>query len=333
MKAVRIQEYTGITGIQVVEEKEILAPSSGEVRLVVKAAGINNSDLQMTYGKYKRPHDGELPQILGQEAAGVVDAVGEKVEGFSPGMRVMGHVRGAFAEMAIAPATELLAIPDDISFEVAASLPINYLTAIIALIHRAKVRIGEWVLVHPGSGGVGTAAVQLAKLLGARVIATAGNAAKVEYLMKLGADYGIDYSSQNVVSEVGKITENLGVQVALDGGGKVTFADCLGAIQLTPRSANANNGRIACYGTTTGLDAALPMGKLLGRNIAVYGIALWYSSYYQASWQTLKDVVIPAFVQGKLQSTIEQVVGLEEVSAALTKMEQRRLLGKIVVVP
>ncbi len=324
MKAVRIHEYSGISDIQV-EETEILAPSSGEVRLVVKAAGINNSDLQMTYGKYKRPNDGTLPHILGQEAAGVVDAVGEKVEGFSPGMRVVGHVRGAFAEKAIAPATELLAIPDDISFEVAASLPINYLTAIVALIHRAKVQTGEWVLVHPGSGGVGSAAVQLAKLLGAKVIATAGNAAKVEYLMKLGADYGIDYSSKNVVSEVGKITGNIGVQVALDGGGKVTFADCLGAI--------ANNGRIGCYGTTTGLDAALPMGKLLGRNIAVYGIALWYNSNYQASWQTLKDVVIPAFVQGKLQSTIEQVVGLEGVSEALSRIEQRRLMGKIVVVP
>ncbi len=291
----------------------------------VKAAGINNSDLQMTYGKYQRPRDSALPQILGQEAAGVVDAVGANVKGFLPGMRVVGHVRGAFAEMAIAPATELLAIPDDISFEVAASLPINYLTAIVALIHRTKVQTGEWVLVHPGSGGVGTAAVQLAKLLGAKVIATAGNAAKVEYLLKLGADYGINYSSQNVVSEVGKITGNSGVQVALDGGGKLTFADCLGAI--------ANNGRIACYGTTTGLDAALPMGKLLGRNIAVYGIALWYNSDYQTSWQTLKDVVIPAFVQGKLQPTIEQVVGLEEVSEALTKIEQRGLMGKIVVVP
>ena len=324
MKAVRIHEYTGINGIQV-EETEVLPPCIGEVRMRVGAAGINNSDLQMTYGKYKTPGKQILPQILGQEAAGIVDAVGEKVEGFSPGMRVVGHVKGAFAEMAIAPATELLAIPDDISFEVAASLPINYLTAIIALIYRTKVQIGEWVLVHPASGGVGTAAVQLAKLLGAKVIATAGNAAKVEYLMKLGADYGINYSSQNVVSEVGKITENLGVQVALDGGGKVTFADCLEAI--------ANNGRIACYGTTTGLDAALPMGKLLGRNIKVYGIALWYNSDYQASWQTLKDVVMPAFVQGKLQSTIEQVVSLEEISEALMRIEKRRLMGKIVVVP
>ena len=332
MKAVCIHKYTGIPSIQV-EEKEILAPSSSEVRLLVKAAGINNSDLQMTYGKYKIPGESSLPQILGQEAAGVVEAVGAKVEGFSPGMRVVGRVRGAFAERAIAHARELLAIPENISFEVAASLPINYLTAIIALIYRGKVQTGEWVLVHPGSGGVGTAAVQLAKLLGAKVIATAGQATKVEYLIKLGADYGINYSSQNVVSEVGQITDNLGVQVALDGGGKVTFADCLEATQLTPPSANSNNRRIACYGTTTGLDAALPLGKLLGHNIAIYGIALWYNSDYQASWQTLKDIVMPAFVQGKLQSTIEQVVRLEEVSEALTRMEQRSVRGKIVVVP
>lgn len=323
MKVVRIHEDKGPTNIRV-EEIEAFSVSPDEIRLRVKAAGINNSDLQMTYGKYQSSAE-KLPQILGQEAAGVVDAVGANVKEFVPGMRVVGHVRGAFAEMAIAPATELLAIPDQISFEVAASLPINYLTAIIALIHRAKVEVGEWVLVHPGSGGVGSAAIQLAKLLGAKVIATAGNRAKVEYLMKLGADYGIDYSSQNVVSEVGKITKNSGVQVALDGAGKVTFADCLGA--------TANNGRIACYGTTTGLDAALPLGKLLGRNITVYGIALWYNSDYQASWQTLKDLVIPAFIQGKLQSTIEQVVGLEGVSKALTKMEQRSLMGKIIVVP
>lgn len=323
MKAVRIHEYTGPTCVRV-EETEVLSPSLGEVRLRVGAAGINNSDLQMTYGKYQSSAE-RLPQILGQEAAGVVDAVGANVEGFLPGMRVVGHVRGAFAEMAIAPATELLAIPDEISFEVAASLPINYLTAIIALIHRAKVQTGEWVLVHPGSGGVGSAAVQLAKLLGARVIATAGNPAKVEYLLKLGADYGIDYSSQNVVSEVGKITENSGVQVALDGAGKVTFADCLEAI--------ANNGRIACYGTTTGLDAALPMGKFLGRNVRVYGIALWYHSDYQAGWQTLKNLVMPAFVEGKLQPTIDGVVGLEGVSEALSRMEQRGLMGKIIVVP
>jgi NADPH:quinone reductase len=204
-------------------------------------------------------------------------------------------------------------------------LPIAYLTAGMALIHKANLQHGEWVLVHPGSGGVGSAAVQLAQLLGGRVIATAGNQAKVQRLLELGALQGIDYSIQDVASEVRRITDNSGVQVALDGAGKVTFAHCLEAI--------ANNGRIVSYGTTTGMDAALPMGKLLGRNATVYGIALWYNSDYHSSLATLRDLVIPAVAQGKLQPTIDEIVDLEGVSGALIRMENRDLMGKIIVVP
>ncbi|NJM28535.1 MAG: zinc-binding dehydrogenase [Pseudanabaena sp. RU_4_16] len=266
MKVARIYDYSGPIAVRI-DEVEVLEPDVGEVRIRVGAAGINNSDLQKTYGTY-RAYEG-LPHILGQEAAGEVDAVGLGVTEFAPGMRVVGRVKGAFGEMAIGRATELLPLPDEVAFTVAASLPIAYLTAGMALIHKANVQHGEWVLIHPGSGGVGTAAVQLARLLGGRVIATAGNRTKVQQLLELGAAHGIDYSVQDVVSEVGRITDNSGVQVALDGAGKVTFAHCLDAI--------VNNGRIVSYGTTTGMDAALPIGKLLGRNATIYGIALWYT--------------------------------------------------------
>ena len=251
--------------------------------------------------------------------------MGLGVKDFVPGMRLVGHVRGAFAEIAIGPANELLPLADEVSFAVAASLPIAYLTAGMALIHKANVQDGEWVLVHPGSGGVGTAAVQLAQLLGGRVIATAGNRTKVQRLLELGAVQGIDYSVQDVASEVGRITDNSGVQVALDGAGKVTFAHCLEAI--------SNNGRIVSYGTTTGMDAALPIGKLLGRNATIYGIALWYNSDYQSSLGTLRDLVIPAVAQGKLQPIIDDVVYLNRLSEALIRMENRDLMGKIIVVP
>lgn len=324
MKAARIYDYSGATAVRV-DEVEVLQPGPGEVRIRVGAAGINNSDLQATYGTYQGYRNQELPYILGQEAAGEVDAVGLGVKEFVPGMRVVGRVRGAFAEMAFGLATELLPLADEVSFAVAASLPIAYLTAGMALIHKANVQHGEWVLVHPGSGGVGTAAVQLAQLLGGRVIATAGNQAKVKRLLELGALQGIDYSIQDVASEVRRITGNSGVQVALDGAGKVTFADCLEAI--------ANNGRIVSYGTTTGMDAALPMGKLLGRNATIYGIALWYNSDYHSSLGTLRDLVIPAVAQGKLQPTIDEIVDLEGVSGALIRMENRDLMGKIIVVP
>jgi NADPH2:quinone reductase len=324
MKVARIHNYSGPTAVRV-DEIEVLEPDTGEVRIRVGAAGINNSDLQTTYGTYRGyGHEG-LPHILGQEAAGEVDAVGLGVKDFVPGMRVVGRVKGAFGEMAIARATELLPLADRVSFTVAASLPIAYMTAAMALIHKAQIQKEEWVLIHPGSGGVGTAAVQLAKLLGGRVIATAGNEVKVRRLIELGAEYGIDYSHKDVVTEVQRITDNLGVQIALDGAGKVTLADCLNAI--------ASNGRIVSYGTTTGMDATLSIGKLLGRNATIYGIALWYNNDYQASLATLRDLIIPAVAQGKLQPIIDKVVDLEGLSEALVKMENRDLIGKIIVVP
>ncbi len=324
MRATQINEYGNPAFVRV-EDVEIPTPNPGEVRIRVKAAGINNSDLQTTYGTYKGYGHRGLPHILGQEAAGEVDAVGTGVTEFVPGMRVVGHVSGAFAEYAIAPVDELLPLPDKISFEVAASLPIAYLTASMALVHKAKLKPGEWVLVHPGSGGVGTAAIQLAKLLGGRVIATAGTTAKVDRLKELGAEYRIDYSKSDVVSEIQRITKEGGIQVALDGGGKITLPHCLESI--------ANNGRIVSYGYTTGIEATIPLVKLIGRNVQLYGIALWYNNNYHASLETLRDLVLPAVAEGKIKPAIDDVVDLEDVADALLRLERRGVMGKIVVVP
>ena len=324
MKAARIHEYGNPASVQV-DDVEVTNPGAGEVRIRVKAAGMNNSDLQSTYGTYKGYGHRGLPHTLGQEAAGIVDAVGQGVTGFSPGMRVVGHVSGAFAEQAIAPANELLILPDRVDFEVAASLPIVYLTASMALVHKAKVQPGEWVLIQPGSGGVGTAAIQLVKLLGARAIATAGSAAKVERLRELGAEQAFDYSKSDVVAEVQRITGDAGVQVALDGGGKITLPDCLNAI--------ANYGRIVSYGYVTGIEATIPLIKVIGRNVRLYGIALWYNEDYEVSLATLRDLVLPAVAEDKIQPVIDRLVGLEGVAEALRRIEQRGIMGKIVVVP
>lgn len=324
MKAARIHEYGNPASVQV-DDIKVMQPGAGEVRIQVKAAGMNNSDLQSTYGRYKGVGHRGLPHILGQEAAGIVDAVGEGVRGFTSGMGVVGHVIGAFAEQAIAPANELLILPDSISFEVAASLPIAYLTASMGLIHKAKVQSGEWVLIHPGSGGVGTAAIQLVKLLGAKAIATAGSPDKVERLKKLGATAVFDYTITDIVEQVQRITSDQGVQVALDGGGNVTLPQCLDAI--------ANHGRIVSYGYVTGIEATIPLIKVIGRNVKLYGIALWYNEDYQASIATLRDLVLPAVAEGKIKPAIDQVVGLEEVAEALLRIEKRGVMGKIVVIP
>ena len=324
MKACRIHHYQGPAAVQV-DQVGGLEPGPGEVRLRVRAAGLNNSDLQTTYGTYRGYGHQGLPHTLGQEAAGEVDAVGADVTEFEPGMRVFGHVRGAFGEAAIGPAAELLLLPPEVSFQVAASLPIAYLTAIMALVHTAHLQAGEWVLIHPGSGGVGTAASQVAQLLGARVIATAGSDAKANYLLNLGIEHVLNHTTQDVVAEVQRITDNAGVQVALDGGGQVTLPLCLAVI--------ANEGRIISYGYTTGMEATLPLGKLIGRNVKLSGIALWYNKHYQLSLTTLGDWVLPAIIQDQIQPAIKPIRGLEAVSQVLWQMEQNHLMGKVVIIP
>ncbi|MEA5464700.1 quinone oxidoreductase family protein [Leptothoe sp. PORK10 BA2] len=324
LKACRIHQYQGPESVQV-EQVDLPEPGPDQVRIRVRAAGMNNSDLQTTYGKYRGYGHQGLPQMLGQEAAGEVEAVGTNVTEFTPGMRVFGHVAGAFAESALGPAAELLPLPQNISFEIAASLPIAYLTAIMALVCKAKLQADEWVLIHPGSGGVGTAATQLAQLLGARVIATASSDQKTNYLRALGIAHVLNHTTQDVVTEVQKITEKKGVQVALDGGGQVTLPQCLAAI--------ANEGRIISYGYTTGMAATLPLVNLIGRNVQLFGIALWYNQDYRTTLTVLRDLVIPAIVKGQVQPTINLVQGLERVSQSLLQMEQNRLMGKVVIVP
>lgn len=324
MKACHIHHYHGPASVQV-DQIDVPEPGPDQVRIRVRAAGLNNSDLQTTYGTYRGYGYQGLPHSLGQEAAGEVEAVGAGVTEFVPGMRVFGHVSGAFAETALGPAAELLPLPQNVSFEVAASLPIAYLTAIMALVCKAKLQTDEWVLIHPGSGGVGTAAIQIAQLFGARAIATASSDAKVNYLLNLGIEHVLNRSTQDIVAEVQRITRNTGVQVALDGGGKITLPQCLASI--------ANEGRIISYGYTTGMEATLPLGKLIGRNVTLIGIALWYNQDYRTAFKELRDLVIPAIVKGQVQPVINQVQGLEGVSQTLLQMEQNRLVGKVVIVP
>lgn len=324
MKACRIHDYSGPAAVQI-ESVDPFALGPDDVRLRVRAAGLNNSDLQTTYGTYKGYGHKGLPHMLGQEAAGEVEAVGANATNFVPGMRVFGHVSGAFAEMAVGPASELLPLPPEVSFEVAASLPIAYLTAIMALVCKANLQSDEWVLIHPGSGGVGTAAMHLTQLLGGKAIATASSDEKVRYLRNLGADHVIQHTTQDVVAEVQRITDNKGVQVAVDGGGNVTLPQCLASV--------ANEGRIISYGYTTGIDATIPLVKLIGRNIKLFGIALWFNQDYQAALAILRDRVIPAIAEGQLQPKVTCVQGLDQLADTLLQMEQNRLMGKIVIVP
>lgn len=321
MRAAVLREYGGPAAVRV-EEMPLPTPGPGQARIRVAASAMNNSDLQTTEGRYGRP---ALPRILGQEAAGIVDAVGEGVTALQPGMRVVGHVWESWADYAVAPERELVPLPDAVSFEVAASLPVASYTASMALVSVARLQPGDWVLISPATGGVGALAVQLTKLLGGRVIATTSSEQKRSLLRELGAEVVLNWATDDVPAAVLQVTEGKGVPVALDGGGKVTFAQCLGSI--------ANAGRIVVYGYTTGMDATLPVGRLLTRNVTIAGIAIWTNPTYWENVAFFRDRVLPAVAEGRIRATVDVVLPLDEAGTGLRLLAERRVSGKVVVKP
>jgi NADPH2:quinone reductase len=240
-------------------------------------------------------------------------------------MRVVGHVWESWADYAVAPERELVPLPDAVSFEVAASLPVASYTASMALVSVARLQPGDWVLISPATGGVGALAVQLTKLLGGRVIATTSSEQKRSLLRELGAEVVLNWATDDVPAAVLQVTEGKGVPVALDGGGKVTFAQCLGSI--------ANAGRIVVYGYTTGMDATLPVGRLLTRNVTIAGIAIWTNPTYWENVAFFRDRVLPAVAEGRIRATVDVVLPLDEAGTGLRLLAERRVSGKVVVKP
>ncbi|HBT34555.1 MAG TPA: NADPH:quinone oxidoreductase, partial [Hyphomonas sp.] len=180
-------DFSGLS----VQDVPVPVVGKGEVLVRVKAASVNFPDLLMSQGRYQMKP--ELPFTQGMECAGIVEAVGEGVSAFSPGDRVVGgNKTGAFAEFALLPASSLSLVPDNMGFAEAAAYPAAYLTAYVALVRRANLQPGETLLVHGASGGVGMAAVDVGKLLGATVIATSASDAKLDKVIAHGADYAIN---------------------------------------------------------------------------------------------------------------------------------------------
>ena len=194
-----------------VKEIDPPVPGEGEVRIEVRAAGCNFSDVLMLRGEYQvKP---PLPFVPGGEVGGIVKEVGPGVRGFEVGDRVLSRCAlGAFAEEVVAPAAQTYALPDALSFEAGAALPTVYPTSYAALVWRAPVKAGETLLVHAAAGGVGLSAVQIGKALGARVIATAGGPDKLEIARQAGADVLIDYREDDFVPIVMEETEGRGEQ-------------------------------------------------------------------------------------------------------------------------
>ena len=324
MRAVVVDRWMEPGELEVGEaEDPELKPGTLEVE--VRAAGCNFFDILMCQGKYQvKP---PFPFVPGGEVAGVVTRLGEGVEGFSVGDRVLAvPMIGGFAERAVVPAVGTFKLPDEMSFEEGAGLPSTYPTSYMALVFRAGLQPGEDLLVHAAAGGVGIAAVQIGKALGARVIATAGGAEKLEVARQNGADDTIDYREEDFVERVMTLTDGKGADVIYDSVGGDVFDRSLKCI--------AWNGRLLVIGFAGGTIPSVKANRILLKNIAVVGLnwgghALKEPARIPQTMQALFDL----YAEGKIRPVIYKTYALEEVSEALKGLASRKTYGKVILAP
>jgi NADPH:quinone reductase len=323
MKAVRIHT---LGGPEVLRYEDVPDPQvgAGEVLIKVAAAGVNYADLGRRKGTYARQI--ALPAILGSEVAGTVAQIGPGVEGFTPGERVMAWAgRGGYAEYVTAPVATVYTIPASLSFEAAAGMPVVFLTAYHLLKTCARVRPSETVLIQAAASGVGTIAVQLAKLWSARVIATASTDDKLKRVQELGADVLINYSQSDFVSAVMQVTDQHGVEIVLE---------CVGGEVLTKSlTCLAPMGRLMIYGRASGTLPLLDPAHILTRNIAVIGLHLgmppWRPEMHREPMQELLELVRA----GHVKPIVDRTFPLQDAAAAHQYLADRRTMGKVLLMP
>jgi NADPH2:quinone reductase len=303
------------------EEHGLPKVQEAEALIEVKAAGINFFDILAIAGKYqvKAP----LPFIPGAEAAGEVVEVGDACD-LKVGERVMTNGPGACAQFMIAPPNSTYRVPQDMSFEDAAAFQINYQTSYFALIHRAGLEAGEYLLVHGAAGGVGTAAVQIGKALGAKVIATAGSPEKLQICRQCGADFDINYRSEDFVAKVKEITGGKGANVIFDPVGGDVFDQSTRCI--------AWEGRILVIGFSSGRIPEFRTNRALLKNISVVG--LWWGNYRQHDPQLMaqtQEQLYRMYDGGSIKPIIHSSHDFNDLPAALELIDSRKSHGKVVV--
>lgn len=299
-------------------------PGPGEVVIRVEGCGVNFADTLIIQGKYQvKP---EHPFTPGMEVAGTVLKTGSGVEGFRPGDAVIGMPGiGGFAEQVVYKASQAMRRPAGIDAVTAAAIPIVYGTAHIGLEVRGMLQPGESLLVHGASGGVGLAAVEVGKAMGALVIATASSADKLETARRHGADHVIDYRAGEFRNEVKDITKG-GADVIFDPVGGDVFDQSLRCI--------AWEGRLLTIGFASGRIPQAPANILLVKNISVIGVH--WSNYRERQPELLGrsfDRIFTWISEGKLRPLVSKSCTLEEAPQALADLAGRRALGKIVVTP
>ena len=323
MKAWLCENPTGVEALQW-RELPTPEPGPGEVRMVVRAASLNFPDLLVVQNKYQvKP---ALPFVPGAEFSGVVDAVGEGVTQLKRGDAVaaMG-VTGGFATHAVVPAQQLLPLPPGFDLEDGAAFAFTYGTSHHALVDRGQLKAGETVLVLGAAGGVGTAAVQIAKAMGARVIAGVSSAAKAALCLSIGADSAIDYSKENLRERLKALTEGKGPDVIYDPVGDKLAEPAFRSI--------AWRGRYLVVGFAGGAIPALPWNLALLKGASVVGV-FWGDFVRREPQAFARSMAELArwYAEGRVKPVIDARLPMQDLPEAYARMGSRQVRGKLLLV-
>ncbi len=324
MKSIR---FHSLGGPEVLTYEDAPEPSAGEgeVLVRVRAAGVNFADTMFTQGRYfLRPR---FPQIPGLEIAGGVAAVGPGVSGFQPGDRVMAVLpnAGGYAELAVCSGHHLTRVPEGMSWAEAASLPIQAVTADQTLHVAGRLKPGETVLVHSAAGGTGAFLVQMAKLAGARVIATASSAEKLEFARALGADVLVDYTRPDWTGAVKDATAGRGVDVIAESMGGEVFSGSLECL--------APFGRLVVLGQSSGPPPALNPLRLMRGNQAVVGYYLMTAMEAPELMAATHSRIFEALAAGRLHAVVGETAPLSAAADVHRRLLARETTGKLVLIP
>jgi len=326
VRAVRIHEDGG-PEVLVLEEAPDPVAGPGDVLVRLRASALNHLDVWIRKGLPSVPK----PRILGADGAGIVEALGEGVTGFEPGERVVlnpgieagggrihvigEHRDGTNAELIAVPATNVHPIPEGLSFEEAAAFPLVFETAYRMLVTRAGLREGEWVLAWGIGGGVSTAALAIAKALGANVLATSSSDAKLEQARELGADATVNHATGDVKEAVQGATGGRGIDVVVEHVGQATWATSL--------QVAAPGGRIAVCGATSGPNPPAALHRIWWKQLSILGSTMGTGEDFARAYELVGS--------GRARPVIDEVLPLEEIRAAHERLEAGEQLGKIVL--
>jgi putative PIG3 family NAD(P)H quinone oxidoreductase len=323
MRAVVLRSHGGP---DVLQFEDVASPIIGEqdILVTVAATALNRADLLQRMGFYPNPFPSG-PEIPGLEFAGTVAAIGDKVTAWSIGDRVMGITSGgAYAEQLSIHERQAMAVPSGVSLHDAAGIPEVFITAWDALVVQGGLTSGRWAMVHAGASGVGTAAIQICKAIGARIVVTCSGG-KVEACRALGADVVVDYGTQDFVAEVATATGGAGVDVILD---------VIGGDYVERNVASlAVKGRIIQVGVMAGKPVPFNVGLLLGKRASITGTVLRARPIEEkiAISQRFASEMLPLFSTGQLKPVIDSVYAFADIASAHEYMATNGNVGKIVI--